>query len=190
MNDNKKNDIVNNSNNKNFELSKSNSPQGVSKQSKRNNISDEKLYEIFIDLKNKMSSYDILNSKFDRLEDAHKHLNTELSEVKKSIYDHDEGLYARVKNLENKKLVELKELEMKIVSIQQNLQNSLSDYEECHLDFKNSKEKYDKNNQDFELRLSEINSWKSNVDAMLKWIIITFASGVFGFIGKMILDMI
>lgn len=197
MDDNKKNDIVNNSA-KTFDMiSKNSSMQGASRQTRKTNSLDEKALEILVEMKNKMSSnialnggYELLLSKIERLEENQKHIQNELNEVKKSLFDHDEGVYARLKNYETKHSLDVKDLDLKLNSIQQNVQNNLSEFEECFKEFKETKSKLDKSSQDNELKISELSVWKNNVDSILRWVIVTCATGVSGFIGKIIFDMI
>jgi chromosome segregation ATPase len=156
---------------------------------KFNNI-DDKSYEILLEMKNKIGGYDVLINKLERLEENIKQYQTDMIEIKKSLYDHDEGLYIRLKNLDTQKSIDIKQLENKLESTNNYLNKNILEIENVIVDIKDLNGTLEKTKQEIELKLSEITIWKSNVDSILKWVIVTVASGVFGVIGKAIFDLI
>lgn len=198
MDNNKKNEIVKQSIKISDSVSKdkslNNSYFHEGSQKPKNIRQNDKTLEILLEMKHKISNtnsgLEIMKNKFENIEQEYKYLNDEISNIKDSVYNHDNGIYARLKNIESEKSLELHEIKSKLNNLESIVQKNVSSEENINNNINQIKNDINKNFQSIELKLSEITTWKNNVDSILKWLILTCASGIAGLVGKLFYDIL
>jgi len=202
MDNNKKNEIVKQSikisdpfKEKENNIVASHRDHDLSHQQKpKNSRQNDRTFDLLLEMKNKISNtnsgLEIMKNKFENIDNEYKHLYNEVAELKDSVYNHDTGIYARLKNIESEKSLELHELKSKLNNIDSVVQKNVLHNEELSNNLNQIRNEINKNFQSIELKLSELTTWKNNVDSILKWLILTCASGAAGLIGKLFYDIL
>ena len=122
--------------------------------------------------------------KIEKIEQSQSQLVTKVDDIREVLYNPDNGLYARIKSVENRtvKVDQFEELEDQIESIQswKSREERLAEKEELN----------DENlakiiNQHSEV-IKELQSWHQKQTAAVRWIIITAATAIVGLVGKLI----
>lgn len=127
--------------------------------------------------------FDRLMSKVDAIEESQMTIANKVDELHDSIYDPDNGLYARLKEIEHEKEMQVSELdrkfdELKVIGI----------FEEKS---KTEKEAVDKTNRELlaktATQLEDLIKWKDLVTSFAKWVI---GSGAISASAKMLYNML
>jgi hypothetical protein len=128
--------------------------------------------------------FSTLMYKIDKIEQSQNQLVEKVDEVRNVLYDPDNGLYARIKTVENDsiELEKFEDLEEKFeeIKIWKNSIEKLSEKEEIHDE---DIEKIIRNHDEI---IKELQRWYQRQAAITKWLTVTLGTGIVGAIGKLI----
>lgn len=127
--------------------------------------------------------FDRLMSKVDAIEESQTTIANKVDELHDSIYDPDNGLYARLKEIEHEKEMQVSELDRKFDELK-----VIGVFEEKS---KVEKEAVDKTNRELlaktATQLEDLIKWKDLVTSFAKWVI---GSGAISASAKMLYNML
>jgi len=150
----------------------------------------EKNYQQILDMQNRILSAPAMNGGFSTLlykvesiEQSQAQLVSKIGQIHDVLYEPDQGLYARIKKVEND-TVDTDNFEV----IKKDVQEIIS--------WKNEKEKTEEKTADIENEnfrmlhdhdktLKELQKWHEKHAALVKWIALTAGGGIVGLIGKL-----
>jgi vacuolar-type H+-ATPase subunit I/STV1 len=160
-------------------------------ESKRTLEAIESNRQQILEMQNRILSVPAMNGgfsnlmyKIEKIEQSQSQLVTKVDEIREVLYDPDNGLYARIKSVENgsAELERVQELEEQLHSIQnwKISEEKIAQKEELN----------DENiakiiNQHSEV-IKELQTWHQKQAAATKWLSITIGTAILGTIGKLI----
>lgn len=153
------------------------------------NEHNKNLEEILKDIEKKLEcsaltgGFDRLMSKVEAIEESQSNIEKKVDNLHNSIYDPDKGLYARIKEVEHEKEMQISELNKKFGEIR-----VAEEFEEKN---KIEKEVSDKASRELLKKtadqLEDLIKWKDLVTSFVKW---ALGSSIFGAFGKMLYNVV
>jgi hypothetical protein len=122
--------------------------------------------------------------KIEKIEQSQSQMVVKVDEIREVLYNPDNGLYARIKNVENSaaEIERVEELEEQLYSIQSWKINEEKLAQKEELNDENLAKII---NQHSEV-IKELQSWYQKQAAVIKWLSITIATAILGVVGKII----
>jgi seryl-tRNA synthetase len=146
-----------------------------------------------VEMQNKILSAPAMNGgfstlmyKIEKIEQSQEQLVEKVDEIRVVLYDPDNGLYARIKNVENEsidsKRISLMEDDIKEIKSWKDTEKKLFDKSEF------SDASLGKKLEEHNEIIKDLQKWHQKQSAMSKWLIVTLGTSVLGMTVKFIYD--
>jgi len=132
--------------------------------------------------------FDTLLTKIDAIKESHEQLTTKIDSIYDAVYHPDDGLFARVKDVENirEKIEVLNNVEKDIIQLK--LWHESSKEEEDSVESSN-KDQLRLNNEHAE-KINELVKFKARLTSVTKWLAVTLAGALTTVIGKLVYEFL
>lgn len=132
--------------------------------------------------------FDAMMVKVEQIEEGQKQMGVKVDSIHEAIYHPDEGLFARVKDVEHvkEKVAVTEQLEKDIARLQQQHESE----EKVLAREEKQAEENAKLVKDHAEKIKDLVQFKSRVCAIVKWGLVTLAGGVATLVGKLIYDFV
>jgi uncharacterized protein YaaN involved in tellurite resistance len=149
---------------------------------------EPQMLETLNTLSQKVMSSKVLNGGFDTMIEKVEKIEAKVDSIHDAVYHPDDGLFARVKDIEHVKAnaASIEKLNIDVNELQawHHSEEKLVEKEAKLIEEHNQ---LVKNHSD---QLKELVSFKSRVNAVAKWLALTVATGILAGVGKLIYDFI
>jgi hypothetical protein len=122
--------------------------------------------KLILDMHCKMESNPVLNGGFDVLMEKVKNIEDDISELKESVYDQNNGIFTKVKEVENESTIKEIETKNKLNVFEGILNKHEKRIEEESKKTNEYMDKLSESVKNIELKLSEIDLWKKIIIAI------------------------
>lgn len=130
--------------------------------------------------------FDTLLFKVDRIEESQVQLIGKVDSIHDAIYQPDNGIYARLKSVEQIKLDDIDQIEKDVYDLKSWKHNEEKTFERENIIVENNKNLIQLHNQ----QIKELITHKDRVTTIIKWIFVTISTGILTLVGKIIYDFI
>lgn len=130
--------------------------------------------------------FDTMMVKVDKIEENQKAMGEKVDSIHEAVYHPDEGLFARVKDVEHvkEKVAAIEKLEKDLTHIQHQ-----REHEQVHTkEASDLSKENDKAVKDLTQKVKELSEFKSRVCTAAKWLAVTLGGGLLTGIGKLLYD--
>lgn len=130
--------------------------------------------------------FDTLMFKIDKIEECQTQMGTKVDSIHEAIYHPDEGLFARVKDVEHvkEKVAAVEKLEKDLTHLQHQREHETEHAREASQLSKDN----DKAVKDLSHQVKDLSDFKSRVCTGAKWLGLTVGGGLLTGIGKLLYD--
>lgn len=130
--------------------------------------------------------FEELMFKFGRIEDSQEKILEQISELHEAVYDPDDGLFARIKNVEKIGSEEVMTLDKELYELKSWRENEKKNLNEIKISVDRNAETL----KQLETKVEELKSWKSSVSGTLRWIFVTMTTTTLGILSKLLYDFL
>src|SRR3990167_964215 len=153
----------------------------------------ESLEKLFKSLEEKVLNIPILNGGFeslmfkvDKIEESMSGVNEKIDKIHVAVYDPDQGLFARVKSTETKTIENITLVKNDVDHLRTAHETHINVDQDAATDMKLYNEIVDRHQRDLE----RVMIWRDRINSILKWLLVTLASGFLALTGKLLYEFI
>ena len=151
---------------------------------------NDRVFQLLAEIQAKLNApalngwFETLMYKVDKIEETQDKILEEVSALSDTIYDPDNGIFARIKSVENADLEELHRLEKDFLEMQSWKESEKKKTEELHSILLEKQDKI----REMERQIEDLTQWKASISGMSRWAAITIGGGGVSMLIKVIYD--